>query len=212
MASTTSEEAALTLGRVDQVRVQVGFSNLLDGPPDDVFLLDLARRDTAEPFDEAPYLAALDPLVTAASGHHPPYSLHLHRHRTSWGVSVGDVEIRLVVMTGHRAGPLPAAVVDAVSAALAGILDQAGRLEAEPVAHGEAVERARGAVEAVYHGAGELAISDEEHQAARGLWSIGLRSPELDRYVAEVGFLQGYAGSTHVRHLHSEVLDSVGSE
>jgi hypothetical protein len=58
-----------------------------------------------------------------------------------------------------------------------------------------------------------LSVSEEEHRAAQGSWSVGLRTRELDRYLVVVGFLDGYAGSAHVRHEpRSEVLDAVGSE
>ena len=55
--------------------------------------------------------------------------------------------------------------------------------------------------------------STEEHHAVENSWTLALRAGGGERYVVEVGLVDGYAGSVRVRHLgRIEVSDSVGSE
>ena len=105
----------LTLGRVDWVRVQVGFRASPDDRPYQQFLLDLSvpEADSAranDAFDERQALALLEPVLYAGAKAPRHYSLHQHRWHTSWGVSPGAVDIGLLVTTGTRT---TAAIVEA---------------------------------------------------------------------------------------------------
>ena len=84
-----SSRALLTLGRVDLVRVQVGFRDSPDDRAYQQFLLDLSvseghARDQ-DAFDERLALAALEPVLYAGTEAPRHYSFHQHRWRTSWG-------------------------------------------------------------------------------------------------------------------------------
>ena len=99
----SSRRPLLTLGRVDRVRVQVGYRARPDGPAYEQFLLDVPVPETAgvaEQLDESRVLAALEPVLYAGAGPARHYSLHQHRWHTSWGSSPGALEIGLLVTTG----------------------------------------------------------------------------------------------------------------
>jgi hypothetical protein len=110
---------------------------------------------------------------------------------------------------------LSAAALDAVTAAFWAVLDRGSAPEPVELLEEEAVASACARVEEAYpHVHSDvLTVSEVEHRAAQRAWSVGLRTRDLDRYLVVVGFLDGYAGSTHIRHEpRSEVRDSVGSE
>ena len=213
-AGSDASGHVLNLGRVDLVRVRVSYGRMLEGPEHDVFLLDLpGGGEEEEPFDEMPYLEALEPILYSDTETPSVYSVHVNRSHTSWGSGAGDVEIRMSLTTGLRATTKPA--FQAVTDAFRRVLEHAGRLEPAAFGHDEAIASARTRVEEAYPAvhSDALRISSEEHRAAQGSWSVGLTTRDLDRYVVVVGFLDGYPGSAHVRHEpRSEVLDSLGSE
>ena len=102
-----SSRPLLTLGRVDLVRVQVGYRSSPDDPAYQQFLLDLTVPETdsapgQDAFDERRALAALEPVLHAGSAAPRHYSLHQHRWHTSWGASPGALELGLLVTTGPR--------------------------------------------------------------------------------------------------------------
>jgi hypothetical protein len=56
-----------------------------------------------------------------------------------------------------------------------------------------------------------LSLTDEEHHAAEGRWTVGLSVPGSMRFQVEVGLVPGVPGSAHVHRLPvGEVVDSVG--
>ena len=80
----------LTLGRVDRVRVQVGYRARPDGPAQQQFLLDLPVPGTdsdigEDLLDESRVLTALEPVLYVGGDAPRHYSLHQHRWHTSWG-------------------------------------------------------------------------------------------------------------------------------
>jgi hypothetical protein len=218
MASASADHSApseheLNLGTIDQLRVRVGFGRMLDGPAHDVFLLDVPVA-AGEAFDETPYLEALEPILYAESETPLVYSVNLNRHHMSWGPSAGEAEIRLHVTTGSVSARLTSTALDAVTVAFRKVFEHSGR-PARELRHDDAIALARVRVEEAYPEVHSdvLSVSDEEHRASHGSWSIGLRTRDLDRYVVVIGFVDGYADSAHIRHQpRSEVLDSVGSE
>jgi len=212
-AGSAATGHVLNLGRVDLVRVRVSYGRMLEGPEHDVFLLDLPGGGGEEPFDEMPYLEALEPILYSDADRPSVYSVHVNRSHTSWGSGAGEVEIRMSLTTGLRSTSQSA--FDAVTDAFRRVLEHAGRLEPVALGHDDAIASARTRVEEAYPAVHSdvLRISSEEHRAAQGSWSVGLTTRDLDRYVVVVGFLDGYAGSAHVRREpRSEVLDSLGSE
>jgi hypothetical protein len=80
--------------------------------------------------------------------------------------------------------------------------------------HGQAV--ATGAA-AVVHGYPDvdvhaLSLTDEEHHAAEGRWSLGLALPGVARFQVHLGLVADAPASAHVRRMPvSEVVDSVGT-
>jgi hypothetical protein len=218
--SADSSPRLLTLGRVDRVRVQVGFRASPDDRAYRQFLLDLSvpEADSAgdhDAFDERLALAALEPVLYSGAGSPRHYSLHQHRSHTSWGANAGALDIGLLVTTGTRTtANVPEASDDAVTRAFRDLMQVAGRPEPTPTSRDAAVLRARrGAATAFAVDPDALSLSTEEHHPAENTWILGLRTTAGDEYEVVVGFVDGYAGSVRVRHEHRiEVSDSIGSE
>jgi hypothetical protein len=215
-----SSRPLLTLGRVDLVRVQVGYRVSPDGRAYQQFLLDLpvSEADSArdrDAFDDRRALAALEPVLYAGADSPRHYSLHQHRWHTSWGASPGALEIGLLVTTGTRAtAAVSDALYDGVTRAFRDLIELAGQPEPTPTSRDAAILRARrGAATAFGADPDGLSLSAEEHHLAENYWTVRLRTAAGDEYEVGVGFVDGYAGSVLVQHQERiEVSDSIGSE
>jgi hypothetical protein len=212
-----SSRSLLTLGRVDRVRVQVGYRATPDGPAYQQFLLDLPvpEADSArdqDAFDEPQVLAALEPVLYVGADAPRHYSLHQHRWHTSWGPSPGELDIGLLVTTGTAADS--EATLECVTGAFRDLLELAGRPESTPTSRDAAILRARRTAATAYALEPDaLSLSVEEHHPAENSWMLRLHTTAGDEYDVVVGFVDGYAGSVRVQHEHRiEVFDSVGSE
>jgi hypothetical protein len=214
-----SSQALLTLGRVELVRVQVGYRARPDGPAYQHFLLDFPVPEPDVPDDEAGFderrvLAALEPVlyVDAATPRH--YSLHQHRWHTSWGPSPGALEIGLLVTAGSRTAAVSTAAREGVVDAFRDLLQLVGQPRPTPTPRDAAILRARrGAATAYALDPSALSLSAEEHHPADKSWTVTLRATGADEYDVVVGFVDGYAGSVWVRHTQRiEVIDSIGSD
>jgi len=215
-----SSRALLTLGRVDLVRVQVGFRASPDDRAYQQFLLDLSvpegnsARDQ-DAFDERLALAALEPVLYAGTEAPRHYSFHQHRWHTSWGASPGALEYGLLVTTGTRTtAAISKASRDGVIRAFRDLMEAAGRPEPTPTSRDAAILRARrGAATAYAVDPDALSLSAEEHHPAENSWTVRLRATARDEYAVVVGFVDGYARSVWVRHEQPiEASDSIGSE
>ncbi len=200
----------LTLGRVQRLRVQVGYRARPDGPAYQQFLLDVPVQGA----DEARVLAALEPVLYVGSAAPRHYSLHQHRWHTSWGLSPGVLELGLLVTTGTRTTAASEAALESVTRAFRDLLELAGPPESTPTSRDAAVQAARTAAATAYGLDPEtLSLSAEQHHPAANAWTVGLRSTAGDEYDVQVGVVDGYPGSVRVRHdVRTEVSDSVGSE
>ena len=215
-----SARPLLTLGRVDLVRVQVGYRVTPDGRAYQQFLLDLpvSEADNAhdqDAFDERRALAALEPVLFAGADTPRHYSLHQHRWHTSWGASPGALEVGLLVTTGTRATAAGSdALYDGVTRAFRDLIALAGQPEPTPTSRDAAILRARlGAATAFGVDPDGLSLSAEEHHQAENSWMVRLRTATGDEYEVVVGFVDGYAGSVRVQHEQRiEVSDSIGAE
>ncbi|MER7557517.1 hypothetical protein ABTZ46_11280 [Nocardioides sp. NPDC126508] len=209
----------LTLGRVDSVRVQVGYRASPDEPVERHYLLDLSvperdGRGGEDGLDEREVLAALEPVLYAGADARRHYSLHQRRWHTSWGASPGALEIGLLVNTGPRTTAVSEASYDGVTRAFRDVMEVVGRPERTPISRGSAVQRARRAVATAYAlDPDALALRAEEHHPTDNSWTFTLRTTAGDEYDVMVGFVEGYAGSVSVRHAHRvEASDSIGPE
>ena len=215
-----SSRPLLTLGRVDLLRVQVGYRASPDGQAYQQFLLDLPVSEAGlardqDAFDEERALAALEPVLYAGSDAPRHYSLHQHRWHTSWGASPGALEIGLLVTTGTIATAAASdALHDGVTRAFRDLIEVAGPPEPTPTSRDAAILRARrGAATAYAADPDGLSLSAEEHRVAENSWTVRLRTTAGDDYEVMVGFVDGYAGSVRVQHgQRIEVSDSIGSE
>ena len=214
-----SSRPLLTLGRVDLVRIQVGYRALPDGPVFQQFLLDLPVPETHSlrdqgAFDEPRVLAALEPVLYADAGAPRHYSLHVHRWHTSWGPSPGALEVGLLVTAGTRTSAASEAWKDGVTRAFRDLLEAAGRPEPTPTSRDAAILRARRSTATAYAlDPDALSLSAEEHRLAENSWTLGLRTTAGNEYDVVVGLVDGYARSVWVRHAErGEVFDSVGPE
>lgn len=209
----------LTLGRVDSVRVQVGYRASPEARVDRHYLLDLAVPEPEEGagedvLDERRILAALEPVLYAGADARRHYSLHQHRWHTSWGASPGALEIGLLVDTGPRTTALSEASYDGVARAFGDVMEVTGRPERTPTSRESAVHRARSAAATAYAlEPDSLSLRAEEHHPADNSWTLTLRTTEGEEYDVVVGFVDGYAGSVSVRHVpRIEASDSIGPE
>ncbi|OIJ26240.1 hypothetical protein [Nocardioides luteus] len=209
----------LTLGRVDSVRVQVGYRASPEAPVDRHYLLDLSVPEPdggggEDVLDERRVLAALEPVLYAGADARRHYSLHQHRWHTSWGASPGALEIGLLVDTGPRTTVLSEASYDGVTDAFRDVMELVGRPERTPTSRTAAVHRARGAAATAYaQDPDALSLRAEEHHPSDNSWTLTLRSTAGEEYDVVVGFVEGYAGSVSVRHLPPiEASDSIGPE
>jgi hypothetical protein len=214
-----SSRPVLTLGRVDLLRVQVGYRAQPDSPVYQQFLLDLPVPEAGTAHDqdaleESRVLAALEPVLYAGTAGPRHYSLHQHRWHTSWGASPGALEIGLFVTTGTRTAAVSEASHDGVARAFHDLLEMAGRPGSTRTSREAAILRARRSVAAAYAlDPDALSLSAEEHHPAENSWTVGLRTTAGEAYDVVVGLVDGYAGSVRVRHVDRiEVFDSVGSE
>ena len=209
----------LTLGRVDSVRVQVGYRASPEGQVGRHYLLDLSVPEPdggggEDVLDERRILAALEPVLYAGGDARRHYSLHQHRWHTSWGASPGALEIGLLVDTGPRTTALSEASYDGVTRAFLDVMEVAGRPERTPTSRKSAVHRARDAAATAYALEPEaLSLRAEEHHPSDNSWTLTLRSTAGEEYDVVVGFVEGYAGSVSVRHVpRIEASDSIGPE
>lgn len=221
MTGRTVDESRslLTLGRVDSVRVQVGYRASPEERVDRHYLLDLSVPEPGggggeDVLDERKILAALEPVLYAGADARRHYSLHQHRWHTSWGASPGAVEIGLLVTTGPRTTAVSEASYDGVTRAFRDVMEVAGQPERTPTSRESAVQRARSAAATAYAlDPDTLSLRAEEHHSADNSWTLTLRSTAQDEYDVVVGFVEGYAGSVSVRHVHRvEASDSIGPE
>ena len=213
-----SSRRLITLGRVQLVRIQVGYRARPDGPTYQHFLLDFPVPVTdvvgeGDEFDERRVLEALEPVLSAGVASPWHYTIHQHRWHTSWGPSPGALEIGLLVTAGTPAAAVSLAVRDGVVPAFRDLLGLADRPEPTTTTRDVAILRARrGAATAYALDPAALSLSDEEHHRAANSWTLTLRVPGGEEYDVVVGFVDGYAGSIWVRHAHhTEVYDSIGS-
>lgn len=208
----------LTLGRLDRVRVQVGYRASPEDAPHEQFLLDLAVPETYAPdgreaLDERRILSALEPVLYTGAEVPRHYSLHQHRWHTSWGLSPAAMEIGLLVTTGTRTAAVSEAAEGSVSRAFRALLSLAGPPEPSPTAREAAIARARRSTATAFAVAAEtLTVSTEMHHPAANSWTVGLRTTAGENYDVVVGLVDGYVGSVRVRHQERiEAFDSVGS-
>lgn len=211
---------ALREGRVAGLRVTVACARSLDGVPYDVYLLDVEPAKDAVPgggpFDEVPYLEVLEPVLDAAGGR-VSWAVEVLRTHRSDHDGVGQARLSVLLALGSApaaSGPSPdlAAVVRSAFARMA---DSA----ASPAASGtlsreQALATATAAVAHAFPAVDDRALSltDEEHHAAEGRWSLSLALPGVVRFQVQLGFVPAAPASVHLRRMPvGEVVDSVGT-
>jgi len=201
---TVGPPPLLARGRVDRLRIQVGFRASPDEPALRQFLLDVPSPEDG--LDEDRVLAALEPAVCAGARGPRHHSLHVHRWHSSWGARDGALEIGLLVTIGT---PPPA--YDEVLAALRDVLALVRAEATGPLSRDSAVTRAHHAVASAYGLDGELKLSSEEHHPDVNAWTIELRRPG-EEFLALVGCVEGYAGSVDVRRRQRHEVSDLGPE
>ena len=219
-AAARSTRPLLTLGRIDRIRIQVGFRATPTAPAYEHFLLDLTLDEERPQIEEAALMSALEPILYAPEGPPRHYSLHQHRWSTSWGPSPGALELSLLVTASRR--PRDDADAGSVAAAFRELIRLAGVAATEQITRDVAVIRARRATGVAY-GVDEdaLRLAFEMHDVGAGAWRIGLSDRGSEHkgnqtsgeYDVVVGFVNGCAGAIRVRRdAEVEVVDSVGSD
>lgn len=213
-----SARPLLTLGRLDRIRVQVGYRASPEDPAHEQFLLDLAVSDPPDvderdPLDEHRILAALEPVLYLGAEAPRHYSVHQHRWHTSWGLSPAALELGLLVTTGSRTVAVAEAAHVSVVGAFRDLLALAGPPEPTPTPREAAILQARRSTATAFAVVpDELTISTEMHHPAENSWTVGLRTTAGENFDAVVGLVDGYAGSVRIRHQERiEAFDSVGT-
>ena len=218
-AGETSSGPLRATGRVDLIRVQVGYRAQPDGAAYQQFLLDLPAPEPdstgeRDVFDESRVLAALEPVLYVGADVPRHHSLHQHRWHNSWGAKPGGMEIGLLVTTGSGSAAVAEAANNGVTRAFRDLLAMTGTPTRTPTSRHAAIQRARSSTATAYAvDPAVLSLSTEEHHQATNSWSVGLRTTGGENYEVLVGLVDGYAPSVRVRHEgRSEVFDSVGVE
>ncbi len=217
---------ALRQGRVDGLRVTVACARSLDEMPYDVYLLDLVTPSQTVAgggrFDEVPYLECLEPVLDAAGGP-PSWVVEVTRTHRSDHDGVGQAQLSVLLAVGKAPsapGPEPdlTAVVRSAFTQMAhspaARAAQGAREAAGGLSHSQALTAAMAAIAHSFPGIDPKALSltDEEHHAAEGRWSLGLALPEVARFQVQLGLVPGALASAHVRRMPvGEVVDSVGT-
>jgi hypothetical protein len=211
-AAARSTRPLLTLGRIDRIRIQVGFRTTPTASAYEQFLLDLTPDEDGPQIEEAAVVSALEPILYDGDGPPRHYSLHQHRWSTSWGLSPGALELGLLITTSRRSRSDTDATT--VAGAFRELLGRAESSASEPVTRDAAVVRARRSTEAAYGIDGDaLRLAFETHDVGADAWRIGLSDAGSGEYDVLVGFVDGCAGAVRVRHdAGLEVVDSVGSD
>lgn len=211
----------LRLGAVDELRVRLVFSRVLEGPAHDVFALDVRPGGSGAsgaptggasgpPFDEAPVLDLLSPVLQA--GGPEAYVVRVNRTQFGWAGGVDTAEIVVALATG-LATSMDASATELVRSALRGVLRHVGTSPERSPGHDQALDEARLRVEAAFPDvhADRLVLTDEEHVADGG-WSVGMSFAGSARFWVVLGFVDGDPRTTHVRRMPgSEIVDSVGA-
>jgi hypothetical protein len=123
----------LTLGRVDRLRIQVGYRADPDVPARLQFLLDLPVPEAErELLDEAAVLVALEPVLRVGGGPPGHYSLHQHRWHTTWGPSPGTLDLGLLVTTDVGTPDASAAADTVVADAFRALMRLVGTPDPSP--------------------------------------------------------------------------------
>ena len=207
----------LRQGRVASLRVTVACARSLDEVPHDVYLLDLTPGGDAPAeggrFDEVSCLECLEPVLDAAGGP-PSWVVDVARSHRSDRDGLGEAHLSILVAMDENA-PMAHAVRDltrVVQAAFA-TLARTSRVAERALSRGDAIEGARAAVAHAFPGVDpkDLSLTDEEHHAAEGRWSVGLARAGATRYQVQLGFVPEVPASAHVHRMPlGEVVDSVG--
>lgn len=209
--------SALRKGRVDGLRIVVACARTLDDVPHDVYLLDLVPTTEAvsgSRFDEVPYLECLEPVLGSSDGA-PPWVVEVSRTHRSDRDGLGAARLSVLLAVGDRpadGGPAP----DLTPLVAEAFSRMVGRYAPDsPVPdRADALSAARAAVAHAY---GEvdprtLALTDEEHHADEGCWTVGLAVVGATRFRVQLGLAPGLPASTHVHRVPlGEVVDSVGA-
>lgn len=218
MGATLREE------RVAELEVTVSVATDLDREPHDVYLLEVALRSEGESgedgrgaagFDEAPILEDLEPLLSAA-GPSAQWAVDVSRtHRSDEGAR-GRARISLMLApAADPAAPAEPDVAAAVQDAFARVAARSTpSTAAADLSHDAALAEARTAVARLFPGidSRDLGLTDEEHHALEGSWSLGLGLPGVARFRVQVGLVAAVPHSVHVRRMPvGEVVDSVGT-
>lgn len=205
---------ALDLDRVDELSIRLTYGRHLEGPAHDVFLLDTRPQLPTGRFDERPYLDRLEPVLRPDGGDWAPTVVHVNRTHRNGAECDGEAEIVVALATG-RSTTMERAAVDTIGSVFRELLDLSGdRARATTLDHEQALLEARLRVERAYVDveADLLTVSDEEHVAAAGLWSVGLVLLGRVRFGVRIGFVDGDPRTTHIRRLPgSEIVDSLGT-
>lgn len=214
MAATLREEGVAGL------QVTVSIAAALDREPHDVYLLEVALPGEGglgvKGFDEAPILGDLEPLLAAVGPSAPEWVVDVSRTHRSDEVGGGRAQISLLlVASGPAALPASPDLTGTVQEAFARIGARAAA-STTPVdhSHDAALAEARAAVVRLYPeiDRADLGLTDEEHHASEGSWSMGLVLPGVARFRVRVGLVPAVPHSVHVRRMPvGEVVDSVGT-
>jgi hypothetical protein len=210
------------LGRVSRLRVTVAVARSLDQLPHEVYLLDLTLPEDSGPggarFDEVPWLEDLEPVL-AAGGALPEWVVDVTRTHRSDGDGGGGGQARVAVLLARGSDPAaPWPEPDLAAPVRAAFTRMAARAGSQdPVAavrHEAALAAATAAVAELFGDvdSGLLSLTDEEHHAAEGSWSLGLALPGVARFRVQVGLVPTSPASVQVRRMPvAEVVDSVGT-
>jgi hypothetical protein len=214
--------SALRTGRVDGLRVVVACARTLDDTPHDVYLLDLVPTTEAvsdSRFDEGPYLECLEPVLGPSDGDGAtdgatPWVVEVSRTHRSDRDGLGEARLSVLLAVGERP-PDGGPARDLTPLMAQAFSRMVGRFAPDsPVPdRADALSAATAAVVHAYADVDprSLSLTDEEHHADEGCWTVGLAVVGATRFRVQLGLAPGLPASTHVHRVPlAEVVDSVG--
>ncbi|NUO89557.1 MAG: hypothetical protein HOQ18_01800 [Dermatophilaceae bacterium] len=208
--------SALGKGRVDALRIVVACARSLDDVPHDVYLLELVPTTEAvagSRFDELPYLECLEPVL-GSSGGMLPWVVEVSRTHRGDRDGMGRAQLSVLLAVGDP--PADGAPAPDLGPLMAEAFSRmVGRFAPDAPApdRAEALGAAMAAVAHAYPDvdARALSLTDEEHHAEEGCWTVGLAVVGVTRFRVQLGLAPGLSASTHVHRVPlGEVVDSVG--
>lgn len=180
---------------LNQVDVRVTSVESPDAEPDEVFEIVVEGPVIAkgEPWSEAPYLKALDPITFHDGQARRAYVLDVRKSHYSWGVDGAGASIVIAIAGLAASGIVGNAAWDALVAGFKVIGSMGRDADHRSMERDEAVQRARWRVATAYDTVtvADLQHVGESHDREHDRWTIELQTQDGTRFSVVLGLIDG---------------------